>query len=63
MAKKPKVKLVGKNGNVFNLMGICASALKKAGQPAEAKEMLAKIMKSGSYHEALGIMGEYCEVS
>ena len=34
--KKPKVKLVGQDGNVFNLMGLCSSALKKAKQEENA---------------------------
>ena len=60
--KKPKVKLVGEDGNVYNLIGICSRALKKAGQSEKAKEMSEKIFKSGSYHEALAIMMDYCEV-
>jgi hypothetical protein len=60
--KKPKVKLVGENGNVFNLMGICSRALKNAGQSEKAKEMCKKITSSKSYNEALSIMMEYCEV-
>ena len=59
---KPKVKLVGENGNVFNLMGICSRALKDIGMKDESKEMCGKIMKCGSYHEALAIMMEYCDV-
>lgn len=60
---KPKVKLTGQDGNVFNLLGICTKALKRAGQSEEAKELTKKVFSSGSYHEALSIMQEYCEVS
>ena len=60
---KPKAKFTGKNGNVFNLIGICSAALKKAGQADKAKEMQTKILSSGSYEQALAIMAEYCEVS
>jgi N-formylglutamate amidohydrolase len=60
---KPTVKLVGENGNVFNLMDICSRALKNAGQKEEAKEMCEKITHTAkSYHEALAIMMEYCNV-
>jgi len=60
---KPRVKLVGENGNVFNLMNICSSALKDAGQPGKAKEMCNKIQTTAkSYEEALAIMMDYCEV-
>jgi hypothetical protein len=59
---KPQVKLTGQNGNVFNLMALCRSALRNAGQTKEANEMCDKIYQSGSYDEALIIMQEYCEV-
>jgi hypothetical protein len=61
--KKPKVKLVGADGNVFNLMGICHRALTKEKMANEAKEMVDKIIKTAeSYDEALAIMMEYCDV-
>lgn len=61
--KKPKVKLIGENGNVFNLMGICSKALKRNGLEEEAKEMSNKIWGCDSYDEALQIMMEYCDVN
>ena len=57
---KPKAKVLGKDGNVFNLIGICSRALKDAKQPERAKEMSEKVFASGSYHEALRIMADYC---
>jgi hypothetical protein len=60
--KKPRVKLVGENGNVFNLTGICSKALKEVGMKDESKEMCSRIFKCGFYHEALAIMMEYCDV-
>jgi len=60
--KKPIAKLVGKDGNVFNLIGICSKALKSAGLPDKAKEMSEKVFASSSYDEALQIMGEYCDL-
>jgi len=60
--KKPKCKLVGQDGNVFNLIGLCSRALRKAGLDAEAKEMTSKCFQAKSYSEALGIMMEYVEV-
>ena len=59
--RKPKVKIVGQDGNVFNLMGICANALKRAGQYEEAAELQKRVMSSGSYGEALIIMLEYVD--
>lgn len=61
--KKPKVKLVGQDGNVFNLLGICSRALSKAGMQEQAKEMKRKAFSSSSYDEALSIMMEYCDVN
>lgn len=59
---KPICKLIGKNGNVFNLIGLASRALIKAGMPDQAKEMSAKCIKSGSYDETLSIIGEYVEI-
>ena len=60
---KPKVKLVGQDGNIYNLMGIAAEALEMANQKDKADEMIEKIMSSHSYYKALNIIREYCEVS
>jgi hypothetical protein len=59
---KPKCKLVGKDGNIFNLMGIASKALKEAGLKEKADEMVQRIMSSKSYDEALGIIMEYVDV-
>jgi two-component SAPR family response regulator len=58
---KPQVQLVGQDGNVFNLLGICTRALKKAGQYEEAQELRNRVLKCGSYDEALMTMLEYVE--
>ena len=58
---KPKVKLVGTDGNVFAVIGRCARALKKAGQPDKAKEMTEAAFKAKSYDEALGVCMEYVD--
>jgi hypothetical protein len=58
---KPKVHLVGQDGNVFNLLGICIRALKKAGQSEESQELKNRVFGCGSYDEALAIMLEYVE--
>ena len=59
---KPKCKLVGENGNIFNLMGIAARTLKRAGLREEAEEMVDRITKSQSYLEALAIISEYVDI-
>ena len=58
---KPFAPIIGADGNVFNLIGICSRALKTAGYPDKAKEMTDRITSSGSYDEALSIMCEYIE--
>ena len=60
--QKPKAKLVGANGNIFNLLGIASRSLKAAGQGDNATEMSKRVMSSGSYDEALSIIMEYVEV-
>ncbi len=59
--EKPKVKLVGENGNIFNLMSLCTRALKKDGQKTLAKYLVEEVTKSNSYDEALSKLSQYCE--
>lgn len=58
---KPQARIIGANGNIFNLMGIASRAMKKAGLHEEADMMNQRIMRSSSYDEALGILTEYVE--
>ena len=61
IVEKPKCKLVGENGNIYNLMGIAYKALKRNGQE-DAKEMCNKITtEAKSYEEALCILTDYVE--
>ena len=59
--EKPKAQIIGADGNVFNLMGICSRALKNAGYRDESNEMINRITNSKSYDEALAIMCEYID--
>ena len=60
---KPKCKLIGEDGNIFNLMGIVSKSLKEAGQPKIAEEMIQRITKEAkSYDEALSILMAYVDV-
>ncbi|MGI6449026.1 MAG: hypothetical protein ACOX3R_01655 [Desulfitobacteriia bacterium] len=59
---KPKCKLIGMDGNIFNLMGIASRTLEAAGLKQQANEMVDRITKSHSYDEALRIIMEYVEV-
>lgn len=58
----PIVKLIGEDGNVFNLIGLASKALKRAGQPEPAAELTKRAFASGSYDEVLNLIQEYCEV-
>lgn len=59
---KPEAKLIGANGNIFNLMGIASEALKRAGLKEQATEMFNKVQQCKSYDEALVTIMEYVEV-
>lgn len=58
---KPKVKLVGQDGNIFNILGIASRALKETGYADEAKEMQTEVFASDSYEEALAIVLQYVD--
>ncbi len=55
--------LIGENGNIYNLVGIASRTLKRNGLSDEASEMMEKVFGSGSYEEALGIIGEYVNIT
>lgn len=62
-AEKPDCALIGEDGNVFNLAGIAAGTLKEHGMKKQADEMKKRILGSGSYEEALNIIGEYVNIT
>lgn len=57
--QKPDAPLIGANGNIFNLLGIASRTLKAVGMRNQAGEMFERASASGSYEEALSIIGEY----
>lgn len=60
--KKPDCKLIGEDGNIFNLMGIASKTLRQNGMAEQAVEMRDRICASGSYDEALCIIGDYVNI-
>lgn len=60
--EKPKVKLVGEDGNIFSILGRASKALKRAGMEDQAKKMQEEVYASGSYDQALQIVMKYVEV-
>jgi len=61
MSEKPKMELIGHDGNIFSIMGRASRLLKQAGMREEANEMFNRVTGSGSYDEALRIVSEYVE--
>lgn len=58
---RPKMELVGQDGNIFGILGRASRLLKQAGQNKQADEMFQRVTSSGSYEEALCIISEYVE--
>lgn len=61
--KKPDCKLIGEDGNIFNLIGIASRTLRQNGMAEQAVEMRDRIRESDSYDKALCIIGEYVNIT
>ena len=61
--EKPDCPLIGQNGNIYNLLGIAARTLGEHGRKEQAEEMTDRVFASGSYEEALCIIGEYVNIT
>lgn len=59
--KRPKMELLGRDGNVFIILGAAAGLLIKEGMDQQANEMYKRVMQSGNYYQALHIISEYVE--
>ena len=58
---RPKMQLIGQDGNIFANMGRASRLLKSSGQGDKAKEMRDRVMSCDSYQKALNIVSEYVE--
>ena len=58
-----KVKLTGRDGNAFAIIGNVANALKRAGHKAEAEEFKAEMLASPSYDALLQCAMRWVDVS
>ena len=56
---KPECKLIGEDGNVFNIIGRVSKSLQQAGLKKEAAEFQNKAFNSGSYDEVLQLAMKY----
>lgn len=60
-AHKPKMKLLGQDGNIFSILGRAKRLLRQNGQSKQADEMFQRVQDSGDYYKALGIISEYVQ--
>ena len=60
---KPEVKLVGKDGNAFSIMGRVIKALRRAGADEEYLDKYRNETTSGDYDHLLQVTMEYVDVS
>jgi len=59
---KPECRLIGEDGNVFNIIGRVSKALKKAGYEEQAKEFIEKAFNSESYDAVLALAQNYVDI-
>ena len=59
--QKPKMELLGRDGNIFSLMGDASQLLQRAGMAEQNKEMIERVTSCGDYDKALNIISEYVE--
>ena len=60
---KPKCPLIGQDGNIYNLMSIASRTLTRNGLVEASQEMWERVTASGSYAEALCVIGEYVDIT
>ena len=63
--RKPDSPRSGQNRNIFHLIGLASQALCRNGREDQAREMQDRITsgRCRSYSEALGIIGEYVNIT
>ena len=60
---KPDCPLIGRNGNIFNLIGIASQTLRQHDMEEQAAEMFNRITQCQSYDSALNIIGDYVNIT
>ena len=61
--EKPKLRLVGQDGNAFNVLGLARRAAKRAEWPQEKIDAFMKEATSGDYDNLLTTCMKYFDVS
>ena len=59
--KRPTMKLIGEDGNIFAILGRASRLLRENGQQEQAKEMTNRVFRSVYYYSALNIISEYVQ--
>ena len=59
---KPEVKLVGEDGNAFNIIACCRRAWRRAGNGMDEWEAIQAEMMSGDYNHLLRVATKYFDV-
>ena len=62
LTTKPKVKLIGEDGNAFVILGRTVRAMRKAGWSSEDIEKFQNEAMSGDYNHLLMSVMKYCDV-
>ena len=58
---RPKMRLVGHEGNIFSVLADAVQLLSRNGMGKEADEMAERVFNSDGYYKALSIISEYVE--
>lgn len=58
---KPKMKLLGEDGNIFAILGRAGRLLRENGQGELVQEMTRRVQESRDYYKALNIISEYVQ--
>ena len=58
----PEIKLIGKDGNAFEILGATSEALKKAGADKEYIDKYLDEATSGDYDHLLGVSMKYVDI-
>ena len=60
---KPDCPLIGRDGNIYNLLGIAGQTLREHGMEDQAREMFHRVTQCQSYDSALRIIGDYVNIT
>ena len=60
---KPDCPLIGRDGNIHNLLGIACQTLREHGMEDQAREMFQRVTQCQSYDSALNIIGDYVNIT